>query len=56
MRIFAVLSIFAAIQMGIMYSYNGLDYLGDKVSILAKLSLGNKGFSSSICSKGIINW
>ena len=37
-------------------SFGGLDYLGDNLSFSAKYSFGNIGFSSSICSKYIINW
>ena len=42
--------------MAIMGSYDGLDYLGDTISWFTKVSLGNMGFSTSICSKGIIDW
>ena len=54
--IFSILSLFAAFQMGIMYSFSGLDYLGDKVSGLAKVSFGNMGFPQSVCSKDRIDW
>ena len=42
--------------MIIMGSFGGLDYLKDNLSFSAKYSFGNMGFSSSICSKYIINW
>ena len=53
---FFVLSIFAIIQMSIFGSYDGLDYLGDKIRFYAKYSFGNFGFSGSICGKSVINW
>ena len=57
MKIFLILSLLACCQMGIMYSFNGLEYLGDgKVSFFAKISMGNMGFSASICTRGIIDW
>jgi len=42
--------------MAIMHSFDGLGYLGDRVGFLTTLSMGNMGFSSSICSKGIVDW
>ena len=56
MKIFTVLSICAAIQMGIMYSFDGLGYLGTKINSFAKVSMGNMGFSMSTCSKSIVEW
>ena len=56
MKIFFVLSICAGIQMGIMYSFDGLGYLGTKISSFAKVSMGNMGFSMSTCSKAIVEW
>lgn len=37
-------------------SFNGLDYLGDKVSFYASTSFGNIGFSQAICGNNIIEW
>ena len=48
-KVFSVLSLLAIIQMIIFGTYDGLDYLGDKVSFYAKYSFGNFGFSGSIC-------
>ena len=37
--------------MGIFKSFGGLDHLGEYVSLTAKYSLGNIGFSASICAR-----
>ena len=37
--------------MGIFRSFGGLDHLGEYVSLTAKYSLGNIGFSASICAR-----
>ena len=56
MKVFCILSVFAIVQMIIFAQYNGLDYLGDKISFYSKYSFGNMGFSGSICAKTVINW
>ena len=55
-KVFSVLSLLAIIQMSIFGSYDGLDYLGDKIRFYAKYSFGNFGFSGSMCSRSVINW
>ena len=43
--------------MGIMYSFSGLDYLGDKADgFIVKFSFGNMGFPQAMCSKARIDW
>lgn len=54
--LFAILSVFAVVQMVILGSFEGLDFLGDKVSFYATTSFGNIGFSQSICGNNIIEW
>ena len=39
-----------------MGSFGGLDYMGDRVSIFAKYSFGNMGFSGSICGMNVVFW
>ena len=56
-RIFALLSIIAIIQMIVFAHMDGLDFLGyDKVSFYARTSFGNMGYASSLCSHTIIDW
>ena len=52
---FCLLSVFAIVQMLVLYTYDGLSYL-DTISFYALTSLGNIGFSSSICARHIMDW
>jgi len=52
-----VLSGCAIVQMGLLKSFGGLEYLEDqKVSFSALHSLGNIGFATTVCSRSVMNW
>ena len=55
-KAFAFLTLLAMIQMIIFNFQGGLDFIRESVSMTAQYSFGNMGFSSSQCSKSIINW
>ena len=54
--LFFFLSILACCQMFIYRSFNGLGYLTEFVTTTADISLGNMGFSASVCSKMPVDW
>ena len=55
-KLFILLTLISIVQMIIFSTYNGLDHLGDQVTISAKLSFGNVGFPTSTCAMNTINW
>jgi len=54
--VMGICSIFAVAQMCIMSSFGGLDILKEHLHFCAKYSIGNMGFTSTTCSKLLIDW
>ena len=51
-----ICTVFAIAQMFIMSSFDGLGFLKEQLKFCAKYSFGNMGFSSTSCSKIMIDW